>query len=176
MDTRKPPIFILLSLAFLIQFSGCKKDDPDAAIDYVQGEILFKSVSSASFEEIYDLVDSLGLGIKELNNRQYLFNGDTDSITVLSSIIDTKDYVAPGGITFANITSDSTATINVVFLNVDGSDYSDWNQVKTMFNLTENFVIGIQEWDVLAVPVGSEQLWVDQIVSYDIITSARLNQ
>lgn len=71
---------MLLSLAIIALLISCKDDEPVTELNYIQGEILFTPGSSASFEEIFTLMDSLGLEIKELNKRQYGFKGNADSV------------------------------------------------------------------------------------------------
>jgi hypothetical protein len=165
--------FVIISLFVLVLFFGCNKNENE--LTYIPGEILFTPENNVPFTTIYDLVDSLDLKIKELKNRNYTFNGTIDSLLALKSELDTKDYLSSDGRTFSFITNDSTADINLTFFDVDDSDFNDWINTQSMYNLTENFNLSILQWSILYVPVGTEQDWVDKIISFDIIESASLN-
>ncbi|NOZ46672.1 MAG: hypothetical protein GXO79_07795 [Chlorobi bacterium] len=167
--------FILIPLSVIILLFGCKKKEPADELTYVPGEILITPCDSVSFIIIYNLVDSLDLNIKELNNCRYTYIGSSDSILVLKSHLDTKDYITSNGRTFSFIVSDTIAEINLTFFEINDSDVNDWINTQSTFNLTENFNLTIHRWSVLKVPKGSEQDWVDQIATYDIIESASLN-
>lgn len=165
--------FVIISLFVLVLFFGCNKNENE--LTYIPGEILFTPENNVPFTTIYDLVDSLDLKIKELKNRNYTFNGTTDSLLALKSELDTKDYLSSNGRTFSFITNDSTAEINLTFYDVDDSDFNDWINTQSVYNLTENFNLNIWQWSILYVPVGTEQDWVDKIILFDIIESASLN-
>ena len=167
-------INIIELLAITLALMSCDKDR-DHRPGFVPGEVLILFNSSASWNSVYGLIDTLELEVIFLKDFGYYLKAPEDSIDTITSILNNKPYLTDGGMTFGILYIDSTINITANFFDFDDSDNFDWVETVDHLNLTENLTGPFFKWGILSVPIGLEQYWIVQLNKFSIVSAVELN-
>jgi hypothetical protein len=173
--------FIII-LCFFISCSEKKeitnpKSEPipeSESINYVQGEVGFGLKDNVDLEEIADYVYSLNnISIDEIVSFQYISNLSQDSVQIIKTTFESKQFIWSGTTKTSYLNSESKILVEFWVKNFRAEDRKDWEILKKRFQLYHspyNFQLGI-----LKVEVGKEKEWIDILSKSNLFRFVELN-
>ncbi|MBZ0181575.1 MAG: hypothetical protein K8F60_03900 [Melioribacteraceae bacterium] len=171
---------IILILLALILF-GCseKKNSENNLVtnpseEFAPGEVAFGIKDSVSLERFAAYIYSLNdITINSVVFFEYSLNLPQDSIQILKSLLESKQYIDSGSVSVSYIEEAQKTILKFSIGKFNSEDQSDWQSLVKQFNLSHYpnyFQLGI-----LKVRVGKEKEWINYLSDKELFRFVELN-
>jgi hypothetical protein len=170
---------IIFFLAFILFGCSEKKNSENNLLtnpseEFAPGEVAFGIKDSVSLERFAAYIYSLNdITINSVVFFEYSFNLPQDSLQILKSLLESKQYIDSGTVSFSFIEEEQKSIIKFWIGKFTSEDQSDWLSIVEQFSLSHNpnyFQSGI-----LKVKVGEEKEWINYLSSKELFRFVELN-
>ena len=172
---------IFLFIVLIALFSSCSKPNNTNIVEpinhqanYVKGEVAFGLRDSVSLEIFANYIYSFdNISIKEITFFQYYSIFPRDSLHLIKSVLESKNYIKSRTVNVFYKSNESKIVAKFWINNFSKDDIKDWTLLKSQLHfvhLPNKYQDGL-----LKTPIGKEKEWMNFLLKSNLFSFVELN-
>ena len=171
----------IISILLAIILFGCSEKQnsennllTNPSEEFAPGEVAFGIKDTVSLERFATYIYSLNdITINSVVIFEYSFNLQQDSLQILKSLLESKNYIDSGTVSFSSIEEEQKTIVKFWIGKFNSEDQSDWLSIVEQFSLSHypNYF----QSGILKVEVGEEKEWISYLSDKELFRFVELN-